>query len=381
MNITKLSIQIDKNLSPVIANEKVVHITEKFQLQFYNPSKQKITNLKLTITSHRIMLTFESNEAFNFEIYYNKVKDYRLDKKGFIYKTPYRINLELFSGEVFQLKNDSRGDVSREFSIIELEYNKKLWKNTNMQITSEVNVNNSGKDPNYYGLGAQLNQDKAKLNINKEQAMAYLQKFEGIFNYFDELKDLFAYFKTNNTEDYEQDQTLKELMNNLGQNTIVSKEGTTSEYHLELAKEISRVFENHLKNGNGIISVIDAFALYNTFRGIDLITPHDFLEALNLLGAVNSALVCEEIKDGVKILRLIDYNAYSYFEKTILPYIQEAQDNALSQEQLASSKQISISLARIILDLHCQNGFLCLDDHISGRFYYINDLLNYVSVN
>lgn len=371
MDVSKLSIQINRSLSPAISNEQTIHIGENFQLQFYNPKKNKITNLKLTVTSHRVKLSFEKNDVFNFEIYYNKLKSYSVDKKGIFTKVPYRIRFELFSGEFFELKNDQRGDISREFAALDAEFKKRAWKNTNMQTPSEVSLD---ADYKYYGMGAQINQEKAKLDANNQQALAYLNSFEGIFSYFDELKELFAYFKNNNNEDEQQDETLKEIMASLGQNTIVATTQGSSKYHIELAREISRAFESHLKSANGVISVIDAFALYNTLRGIDLVTPVDFLEALKHLRQVDSGLVYEEIKDGVKIIRLVDYNAYSYFEKTILPFIGVNEAGNLTQERLAFNRQMSVSLARIILDMHCRNGFLCVDDHVSGRFYYLNDI-------
>lgn len=74
-------------------------------------------------------------------------------------------------------------------------------------------------------------------------------------------------------------------------------------------------------NNHYIISIIDAFKLYNTLRGTDLITPQDFLKGCENLSRINSKIKHIKLKNEVQILCFSEFDKMHHYEKMIKPYL------------------------------------------------------------
>jgi hypothetical protein len=83
---------------------------------------------------------------------------------------------------------------------------------------------------------------------------------------------------------------------------LVSKHDSGVNFSKKVAEDISHIFSNYLVKNYFIISVIEAFTKYNTLKGIDLITPKDFLEGCENLSKINSKVQLKTLENGVKIL-------------------------------------------------------------------------------
>jgi ESCRT-II complex subunit VPS36 len=66
--------------------------------------------------------------------------------------------------------------------------------------------------------------------------------------------------------------------------SAVTREAAGSEYPKELARQLAGVLRPHLERGGGMMSLTDAYCLYNRARGTDLVSPEDLLDAARLLG-------------------------------------------------------------------------------------------------
>ena len=83
----------------------------------------------------------------------------------------------------------------------------------------------------------------------------------------------------------------------------------------------------------------------------------------------------KELSNGTKILMLNNFNKIEYFKKTVLRIMNEKNIQSVNYDELAEYFKISPDIAKIILNINSQNGFLVVDDHIEGKFYFRNDII------
>lgn len=71
----------------------------------------------------------------------------------------------------------------------------------------------------------------------------------------------------------------------LGIISPVTKLSAGREYHQQLARQIGDILltNNRLRRLGGMITLSDVYCIYNRARGTELVSPHDVLEAAQML--------------------------------------------------------------------------------------------------
>lgn len=146
------------------------------------------------------------------------------------------------------------------------------------------------------------------------------------------------------------------------------------DFAARLGAELDRVLLELVERSHGILPVVEAFSAYNSLRAVDPVTPREFVDACRTLREGAARLVLEELPGGTLILRLRGLSDERYFAEKMVPLLREG-GAGVEQESLARRLNVSLSLARVLLDLFLSAGLLCLDNHVEGRVYYPNDIL------
>jgi ESCRT-II complex subunit VPS36 len=63
-------------------------------------------------------------------------------------------------------------------------------------------------------------------------------------------------------------QEIKKVLDNIGYIDPVTKETSGKDYYIQLADQINKYFTDNLSSDVGIITLTDAYGLYNRARGI-----------------------------------------------------------------------------------------------------------------
>jgi ESCRT-II complex subunit VPS36 len=66
-------------------------------------------------------------------------------------------------------------------------------------------------------------------------------------------------------------QEIKKVLDNIGYIDPVTKETSGKDYYIQLADQINKYFTDNLQGDVGIITLTDAYGLYNRARGISKI--------------------------------------------------------------------------------------------------------------
>ena len=361
-----ISIKCPKMYSSNIQNESTQLRAKNFTLKIYsNDQIFRFKNLNFEIRSHRVQL---NNNKDCYDIMFDRIKNFTFLKRGLFSKILYKIKIEYDNCDIFEIKKDNREKILNEYKIFEQHYSTMNWK---IVKGGESNFD-YGNNKNKNNLEKMFEKKKKNFQEKDINAEMYLNNIDDIFNYFDELKDIFQYFKTKKNPNNQKNQKLDQLMQNLGNRKLVSKTDNIQNFSKKLAQDISFTFQNYLKTNYFIISLIEAFTEYNTLKGIDLITPKDFIEGCENLSAVDSQVILRELENGVKILCFRDFERREHFEGFLGGFLRR--DGFLTQEGVAREFGISVSLARIMLDIYSESGFLVVDDYIQGKSFYRNDL-------
>lgn len=362
--ISKIPIQMSRNLSRVINDEIVAKRAEGYVFQFYTPEKQQIKELTLEVSNYRLRMYSRSDQLIYFEVMLEDMQPPVAETQRVyllstvIYKiviTVPRLNFR------FDIKRDDKLELSKEFQLLQEAFGKKA---------SLQGVAGSRGAVSY--LGSKLEEQRREFNQAKVSSEAGTDSIDLLFKNFEELKDVFQ--KLNSIEkDQVMNDEVKQMMRSLGQANLVAKSGNSQKFSRDLAGEIDRVLGSFLERNHGIISTIEAFSLYSSLRGVSLVTPEEFISACELLKSMNSKVELERMPNGVMILRLRGISDQAYFDQKLLPLLHRNRGQ-LTQESLGVQLNISISLARILLDTYLRFGLLCLDDHIEGRTYFANEI-------
>lgn len=121
--------------------------------------------------------------------------------------------------------------------------------------------------------------------------------------------------------------------------------------------------------------VIDCYQLYNTIKGIDVVTPNDFIKGCEMLEKVQGTIILKKLKNGTQVLCYRDYESKEHFDKFMRPFFKNKE--SIIQEDLVKSLGVSVNQARIMIDLYLKQGYLVTDNYIQGKSYWINELMGY----
>lgn len=175
-----------------------------------------------------------------------------------------------------------------------------------------------------------------------------------------------------------EDETIafKSYLLSLGVSDPVTKStfvGSDSEYFQSLAKEISDVLYQHIKENGGMCALPEVYCRINRARGMELLSPEDVMNACGALNRINSPLELHRFPSGVLVVQLKSASVESTVAQT-LEFV--AKLERASANELAESLGITVILARERLLAAEESGLICRDDSIEGLLFYPNRFMD-----
>eukprot|EP01063_Lacrimia_lanifica_P007259 TRINITY_DN14602_c0_g1_i1.p1 TRINITY_DN14602_c0_g1~~TRINITY_DN14602_c0_g1_i1.p1 ORF type:complete len:518 (+),score=167.58 TRINITY_DN14602_c0_g1_i1:70-1623(+) len=166
-----------------------------------------------------------------------------------------------------------------------------------------------------------------------------------------------------------QEKDLNDWMASLGLCSIVTKESVgMGDYHLEVAKQLLEFLQAPLQRQRGMLSVVDAYCLYNKARGVDLVSPGDMMKACQKLAALPGSNIRMTEVNGVQLLKLDDLAG----DRMLLGLLADA-SAFVTPLALASHLSLPARVCSEILSDALQRGVLCIDaQHPQGAVFYRN---------
>lgn len=163
-----------------------------------------------------------------------------------------------------------------------------------------------------------------------------------------------------------EDENVKDWLITMGITSPITKQSTGTLYHQELAKQLCDFLPKYLDQ-TGMITLTDAYCIYNRARGTDLISPEDMYRACSLMDKMKLNLILKEFESGVLALQT---KVEKISEKQILDLIEK--NKCLNPVDLSHILEISVLLAKEQLTSAENRGILCRDETPEGIYFYKN---------
>jgi ESCRT-II complex subunit VPS36 len=169
----------------------------------------------------------------------------------------------------------------------------------------------------------------------------------------------------------EEENEMQDLLLNLGLTSPVTKQSSGAMYHKQLCRQLVDFLDHIIHDKyNGVITLTDAYCLYNRARGMDLISPEDLMKACQLFEPLNLPMKLKKFESGVIVIQSSKYSDEEMIQQ-IESIINEQNDKCITAVTLAQKLKISIVLAREILHTAEQNQSLCRDETEEALSFYL----------
>ncbi|XP_014669725.1 PREDICTED: vacuolar protein-sorting-associated protein 36-like [Priapulus caudatus] len=219
-----------------------------------------------------------------------------------------------------------------------------------------------------------------KMQAKHEQTQQNISvAFEDLSNLIGKAKDMVELSKTiakkikDKQGDITEDETIKfkSYLLSLGIPDPVTREthGSGAMYHIELARELSRILEHPLQEQGGMMTLTDVYCWVNRARGMELLSPDDLLNACKMLQPLQLPIRLRIFDSGVMVLHLLSQNE----EEVILATTELLNEKgSLTANELSQLVGVSVILAKERLLATEKFGGVCRDDSIEGLRFYPN---------
>jgi len=163
----------------------------------------------------------------------------------------------------------------------------------------------------------------------------------------------------------------KSYLLSLGISDPVTRESCSSgdTYRKQLAKQISDFLLKPISEIGGMMALSDAYCRVNRARGLDLLSPEDFLQSCKQMQPLNLPVKLRTFDSGVCVLQL-QSQSDRYLDQETEKLLKEKK--TLTAEELSQLINISVLLARERLISAEKCGLACRDDTVRGLLFYPN---------
>lgn len=163
---------------------------------------------------------------------------------------------------------------------------------------------------------------------------------------------------------------LQRLVHGLGIKSPVMRAATGADFHKELGKQLAEWIRPILNSSNGIITLTDAFCLFNRARGVELISPQDMLRACESWESLGVDVHLRAFDNGVMVIHTTkrsDEEVCTRF-KDALP----SRTSSLDACEAAKILETTPDIALEYLHMAEGRGLLCRDDGPAQMRFYAN---------
>ena len=171
----------------------------------------------------------------------------------------------------------------------------------------------------------------------------------------------------------EQDEEVRQLaslLSDMGMTSALTKNDVRGdEYHQIVARQVADFLVPKLKQMGGVMTLTDAFCLFNRARGTNLISPEDLCKAMDLTTPLKLGIFVREFPSGIKavLLEALDTAAMS---QRLLEICSDS--GSLTSLQASRALHISPLLANEHLLEAEREGCLCRDVTLETTRFYPN---------
>ena len=173
---------------------------------------------------------------------------------------------------------------------------------------------------------------------------------------------------------------INKILSKIGFIDPVTREVSGSDYYYELANQINEFFYNYFEKNKDIkvISLIDAYTIYNRARGANTISPKDMRIAVNYMSKkFKDKIFVKNFNNEIIVLHNKEYST-SNILLLIEKFMNENKQDYIDINDLTKIINVkNIILEKILIDDLLINGNLLLDENDLEVKYYLNTILNY----
>ena len=177
-----------------------------------------------------------------------------------------------------------------------------------------------------------------------------------------------------------EEKEINDILKKIGYINPETKETAGSEFYDKLASQINIFFNDYFNKNQStkVLSLIDAYCIYNRARGIELISPKDMKQAVNKLKYLpNQNIFLKSLKNEIWILYSSDYTSDNII-KNMKKFMSDNNKDYLTVNDIKKILNIeNMLLFKYLIDDLLINGKLCSDESDIEVNYYMNIISSY----
>ena len=322
--------------------------------QYINVTLPKYCNLGLRCPLY-LMENFPKEQIMNTQITYPK-------------------NIEI------KFKKES-GDINKAFNQLQKAMNLKAYNNSYLpkeeNKIEEVNGVYNSNITSGIGMGRIKNIMNQKI---EKDSRLISSSFSGIENLRKNAESMIELAKEIRVKLGNQNSELNGILSKIGFVDPVTKEVSGSDFYLNLGEQINEFFCQYFSSNPNIkvLTLIDAYCIYNRARGANTISPKDMTQALKYFEKNNYQIMVKNFNNEMIVLHTKEYS-----NKNILAmvndYMSKSGHNYIEMNDMKKIINVdNVLLEKILIEDMLINGDLLIDEDDLEVRYYLNNILNYV---
>ena len=322
--------------------------------QYINVTLPKYCNLGLRCPLY-LMENFPKEQVMNTQITYPK-------------------NIEI------KFKKES-GDINKAFNQLQKSMNLKAYNNSYLpkeeNKIEEVNGVYNSNITSGIGMGRIKNIMNQKI---EKDSRLISSSFSGIENLRKNAESMIELAKEIRVKLGNQNSELNGILSKIGFVDPVTKEVSGSDFYLNLGEQINEFFCQYFSSNPNIkvLTLIDAYCIYNRARGANTISPKDMTQALKYFEKNNYQIMVKNFNNEMIVLHTKEYS-----NKNILAmvndYMSKSGHNYIEMNDMKKIINVdNVLLEKILIEDMLINGDLLIDEDDLEVRYYLNNILNYV---
>ena len=175
---------------------------------------------------------------------------------------------------------------------------------------------------------------------------------------------------TESTGEDENDAELRRLVLSLGIKSPVTRLNAGAGFHTDLGQQFGDFVKSFIGKFNGIVSMCDAFCLFNRARGTELVSPRDILCACESWSSLGIDLHVREFKSGLKVIHSSERTDENVCAR--LSAVLTSDESSIDSYDAAQILETTPEIALEYLCVGEARGILCRDDGPSEVRFYAN---------
>ena len=284
-----------------------------------------------------------------------------------------------------KFKKDS-GDINQAFNHLQKAYNNKDYMNSylpkveNQEENIQTNYNPQIRS---YGLGMERVKKQQEEKI-KQDSLLINSSFTGIQSLRQNAEQMISLAqqiraKLGNSNQNKESSEINGILSKIGFIDPVTKEVSGSDYYINLGEQINDYFYKYFTENPNIkvITLIDAYCIYNRARGGNTISPKDMTQALKYFENNNHQVLVKNFNNEMIVLHTKEYSSDNILV-LITNFMKKNGQNYIDMNDMSKILNVeNVLLEKILIEDLLFNGKLLIDEDDLEVRYYLNNILSY----